>query len=612
MFFSKIWFFIVAIAAGVAITIALVMPRPAERATNAQERLRLQRACSVTDILMRDNARARIQLAGEFARASDLAPIAAEAAKGDLVSGEQNGKAKRVIADLLKDTEGTKPDFVVLLDGRGRVVSRTGIEDNVYGDSLAGYFIVDEALAGYVRDDLWYLDGKLYRIAASPVLSANLDWAGAVVLGHSIDKDFAKSLGDSLQVSISFYMGDSSVASNNPVQVHSDVLALIETQRKAEKKLSCSEREPQTVRAGNTEYSAMLSELPGEAGLQGAFYAVFIERPQAMGFSGTFSQVRKDDLSFSEFPWIKLAVLFVFIVGIGLGLMIWETDLPLRRLNAEAVELAKGDGAKDETRERLNEDHRGKFGSIARAVNIVVDKLSRDARAAKKDLDQLMGPAPASSTGATAAAPAALPGMDILAATPAPPPPSQFQFSGKPSARPAGPPPKTPPPTAGGPAANLAGGDTDFDLGIPKPPPSSGGLDLSGHTPPPAIGLPGKPPPPLPKAGAGSPVVQRVVDAVSGPVRLPKDGQATIAEAPSDDLLAAAGKDSATYQSIFEDFVALKKKCGESIESLTYEKFAKKLERNRDALIEKHGCKSVKFQVYIKDGKAALKASPEK
>ena len=95
-------------------------------------------------------------------------------------------------------------------------------------------------------------------------------------------------------------------------------------------------------------------------------------------------------------------------------------------------------------------------------------------------------------------------------------------------------------------------------------------------------------------------------------MRLPKDGQATIAEAPSDDLLAAAGKDSATYQSIFEDFVALKKKCGESIESLTYEKFAKKLERNRDALIEKHGCKSVKFQVYIKDGKAALKASPEK
>jgi len=58
--------------------------------------------------------------------------------------------------------------------------------------------------------------------------------------------------------------------------------------------------------------------------------------------------------------------------------------------------------------------------------------------------------------------------------------------------------------------------------------------------------------------------------------------------------------------------VALKKRCGENIDSLTFEKFSRKLRKNRDALISKHDCKSVKFQVYIKDGKAALKASPVK
>jgi hypothetical protein len=44
----------------------------------------------------------------------------------------------------------------------------------------------------------------------------------------------------------------------------------------------------------------------------------------------------------------------------------------------------------------------------------------------------------------------------------------------------------------------------------------------------------------------------------------------------------------------------------------SFEKLARKLRKNRDALITKHGCKSVEFQVYIEDGKAALKASPVK
>ena len=63
---------------------------------------------------------------------------------------------------------------------------------------------------------------------------------------------------------------------------------------------------------------------------------------------------------------------------------------------------------------------------------------------------------------------------------------------------------------------------------------------------------------------------------------------------------------------MYEEFIALKKKCGESVANLTLAKFSRKLEKNRAALIAKHGCNEVKFQVYIKDGKAALKATPVK
>ena len=41
-----------------------------------------------------------------------------------------------------------------------------------------------------------------------------------------------------------------------------------------------------------------------------------------------------------------------------------------------------------------------------------------------------------------------------------------------------------------------------------------------------------------------------------------------------------------------------------------FEKFKNTLRKNRDQLLQRHACKSVKFSVYVKDGKAALKASP--
>ena len=59
MFFSKIWFFLIALAAAVALTIALVMPRPAERSHIENEKQRIVVACSVIDILLGDDARNR-------------------------------------------------------------------------------------------------------------------------------------------------------------------------------------------------------------------------------------------------------------------------------------------------------------------------------------------------------------------------------------------------------------------------------------------------------------------------------------------------------------------------------------------------------------------------
>lgn len=73
--------------------------------------------------------------------------------------------------------------------------------------------------------------------------------------------------------------------------------------------------------------------------------------------------------------------------------------------------------------------------------------------------------------------------------------------------------------------------------------------------------------------------------------------------------LADAGDDRESYyRRIFDEFVETKVACGESTEGFTYEKFAKKLRKQSDSLLGRGDVADVQFSVYVKDGKAALRA----
>jgi hypothetical protein len=73
---------------------------------------------------------------------------------------------------------------------------------------------------------------------------------------------------------------------------------------------------------------------------------------------------------------------------------------------------------------------------------------------------------------------------------------------------------------------------------------------------------------------------------------------------------AVSADPEAEWQRVFEQFVATKQQCGEPIDGFTYEKFRVTLVKNQEALRARHGAAQVKFTVYVKDGRAAVKASP--
>lgn len=110
----------------------------------------------------------------------------------------------------------------------------------------------------------------------------------------------------------------------------------------------------------------------------------------------------------------------------------------------------------------------------------------------------------------------------------------------------------------------------------PPPPPFLASTPVPGGTPPP---LPAATPPPAPGGDGG---------------------------APGDD------PDAGHWQQVFEEFLRIRASCGEATEGLTADRFLAKLRANRTSLMQKHDCRTVRFQVYVKEGRAAIKATPVK
>jgi len=64
------------------------------------------------------------------------------------------------------------------------------------------------------------------------------------------------------------------------------------------------------------------------------------------------------------------------------------------------------------------------------------------------------------------------------------------------------------------------------------------------------------------------------------------------------------------WDHLFEEFNRVREECSQPVVSL--ERFIAMLTRHRDEIRARKGCKDVTFTVYVKDGKAALRATPKR
>ncbi|MCC6558078.1 MAG: hypothetical protein IT372_34455 [Polyangiaceae bacterium] len=585
MLLSRFWYGVLALALGAAVFILFVGAQIYNRTGHRAMSEALSADSSAVEWYLNDDARKRSSALIRPALNPDLRAALAKASSEAKPSAETREKARKALAAETGDfPPELKFDAVWAVDAGGRVIAASGFEHREDWE-LGGYPVVADALHGWIRDDAWVWKGRIYRVVARPVeQEVNGEPVGAVVGAKIVDDGFARAVTKRTGAAVAFYAEGARVASGAPEgfdkanldQITQDLKLLDENKDYIEKGRT-------EVRVIGAHLGVVYARLPGEAWELGAGYAVgrlaaAVESP--MGFLDKATDEDKGTV-----PTIFILAGILAVAGLGLLFSFFEHTRPLQSFRAESGRLAKG-----EIDVLAPSKFRGAYRKIAADLNDGIEKVAAKGGVPRKaaDLEQVLGPIPAQPAMSAFSVPDT---SDPLSAARPSLPRAPISARGGPPKRP-GPPGDRP----SGPGPGRVTPEPEPLEMLSEPTPAA----PAPPSPPGPPGPPRRPPPPKPPGAA----------AATG-ADLPA-AQERSASAPAPDAGDEPYDEMAEWHRTYEEFVTVKKQCGEPTATLTFEKFKGTLQRNKDALVARHNCTRVKFTVYVKDGKAALKASPAK
>jgi hypothetical protein len=589
MLLSRFWYGVLALALGASIFVLFVAAELYNRSSNRAMSEALSADSSAVEWFLNDDARKRssalIRVVLNPDLRSALAKASAEAKPGPELREKSRQALRSATAEIPAEL---KFDHIWAVDAGGRVVASVGFEHREDWE-LGGYPVVADALHGWIRDDAWVWKGRILRVVARPVeAEVNGEPVGAVIGAKIVDDTFARAVTTRTGAAVGFYAEGARVASGAPEgfdkanldQITQDLKQLDDNKDYVEKGRS-------EVRVIGEHLGVVYARLPGEAWELGAGYAV--GRLAASVGSPLEFLDRATNEDKAGVPTTLILVAILVTAALGLIFSFLEHTLPLQVFRGESARFAKG-----EIDVLQPSRFRGAYRKIAADINDGVEKVAAKGGVPRKaaDLEQVLGPIPAQPAMSAFSVPLS-PGDPASDSRPSQPRPMLSPRG--PTRRPGGGPATT---------SHSQSGRLDFEESIdtfeevaeaaPAVPPLSGPA-TPGRPPAP----PRRPPPPPPRPGA--------------PASAPSPDSLSVQESPAATQDALSPIDELTeWRGVYEEFLSVKKQCGESTSTLTFEKFKGTLQRNKDALVARHSCSRVRFTVYVKDGKAALKASPVK
>ena len=605
MILSRVWYVLLGLAVAVALYVVFIAVGQYERQTTRALKEGLASDSQTVDWALKIDNRRRLDalLAGSVDATLQQALVQSNSSKDGKIPDKAKADAKKALSTI-HDAIPTdwRNDALFAVDRDGRVVGALGFDQVAGNDDfeMGGYPAVNDALHGWLRDDVWMLGSKMYVVVARPVeYDVTQRPAGAIVGLKEVNKKLADDLSKRTRTNIAFYASGQRVAAGVGTEGFDDekLDAVGADLQKVDDK-TYGDGNRSEVRMLTDDLGVMYARLPGDVWSLGGGFAVARSKTILAGPMGFLSNA--DDRDKATVPWPLLAGVVLLAMFIGIGFTLLEHTMPLRELVMQAERLKAGgmDGLQVAR-------FRGSYRLAAQSINQGMERSIEKAGGVSRkpaDLESILGPSPAQPSmsafsfpmadGAAQPATPHVPAHVPAAAPrpppqqPQPPPPNAPTFSSGGTV--VGPPPMVPPrpPPQRRPPARPR-----FLLRPPRALHSSPTLTapwrclprlvhpsprrlISGGTPVNHPALP--PPPPAPP----------MLAAEEG-----EDEDATMVGAvPADVMAQATGEnraleDTGEWVSVYDDFIRTKKQCGEATEGLTFEKFSHTLKKNRDALI---------------------------
>ncbi len=398
MVLSRAWYVLLGLAVAVALYVVYVAVGQYNRATIRSLKEGLASDSQTVEWALKIDSRRRLDalLVGSVDATLQQALAAANASKESKIPESAKQSARKALGTIHDAIPADwRNDALFAVDRDGRVVAQLGFDAANGNDDfeLGGYPAVNDALHGWLRDDVWLLGSKMYVVSARPVeYDVAQRPAGAIVGIKEISKRFADDLARRTRTAVAFYAGGQRVAAGVGVDgFDEEKLDAVgnELQKIDEKTYGDGGRSD--VRMLGDELGAMYARLPGDVWVLGGGFAVARSRVPLAGPMAFLSSA--DDKDKANVPWLLLVAVVIGAAVVGVLFTLLEHALPLRELVTQAEGLKRG------TMDGLQVARfRGSYRLAAQSLNDGIDRAIEKAGGKTRkpaDLESILGPAPA-------------------------------------------------------------------------------------------------------------------------------------------------------------------------------------------------------------------------
>lgn len=615
---SRLWYLVLALAIGAALAGAFLNKSAASREAEFQLEEQLRRDRIEAELWMRLDARLRLDALASIAVEPEVRQtLRSSSGRFGMPASATRRRLSQKLNALNAKLEEGKGDLIFAVDTEGEVVAT--LDKNATGsDRLDKMPLVRDALRGFMRDDVWVYNGEVYRMAARPVFDGGR-YVGAVVHGMAIKDELARRLASKLpNASVVFFFRDRLIAAH---------VGGAKAPSSAELKNGLSSALAEMANEGGSveigeRTRAIASPIRGGAAHAQVGYIIG-RKGSTVGLGGVFANTFKEDVA--SLPWLVVIGIPLVLLLLGLFLLYMEHDKAVGILRKASESLAKsqlnslpegelrrhyrkigenlnaalraGVGFKEDAEERSSQDLDHILSSTRDGADAGYFGFPEEAPTAKQvalDSEPPKGPAGISPRVASIKAAPATNNAAANATNGLPSAPPQET----PTARPNGVPTARPQHSS---SSRPKRAPSSWPARAPssRHPATATVRHSEEHlTPPPDD------PPTRPNA---------MLDDYAGYDDPEENTQ--IKHVPQSLLEASApgvqGEET-HFREVFDQFVATQKECGAPVAGLTFDKFVRKLHAARDQVMKRHNAASVRFTVYVKEGRAALKASPVK